>query len=128
MSAGLARDVETYLHAEVMVVFARARLKLRPMLVAAERKVGKDATTADALECAVEETLGFLGKKVTPLVSLVESEERLCSRLDFGAGPVRPAIQESVVSNMGAAFSPVILDVFHQKVRGCAIVGSVVGA
>ncbi len=117
VSAGLAKDAETYFRVEVVVPFSRARLKLRPMLVAAERKVGKDATTADALECAVEETLGFLGEKVTPLVSLVESEERLRSRLDFVAGAVWPAIQESVVSNMGAAFSPVIPDVFHRSVR-----------
>ena len=94
------------------------------MLVAAERKVWKDATTADGLECAAQETLGFFGEKSHSLVSLAESEERF----DFVAGAVWPAIQESVVSNMGAVFSPVISDVVHRRVGGCAIVGSVVGA
>ncbi len=100
--------------------FAGSRLKLAPMLASAERRRGTGSgsmSAADALECAVDEVLLFIGEKVTPLVSLVESEERLRSRLDFVSAAVWPAIEGAVCSNMAAAFSPGIPDVFHKSVR-----------
>lgn len=118
VSAGLALEAEAFFKKEVVEPFANSRLKLAPMLASAERRTekGTSVTAADALECAVEETLGFIGEKVTPLVSLVDSEEKFRTRLDFVGHSVWPAIESAVVSNMSAAFSPGIPDVFHRSV------------
>lgn len=119
VAAGLGSDAESFFRREVVAPFSRARLKLAPMLATAERRKNdkkSSVTAADALECAVEEILAFLGDKVTPIVSLVESEERLRTRLDFVSRAVWPEIEETVISHMGAAFSPGIPDVFHKSV------------
>lgn len=123
VAAGLSNDAEAYFRREVVKPFAASRLKLAPMLTAAERRRGKysassskSVTAADALECAVDETLAFIGERVTPLVSLVESEESLRAKLDFVGAAVWPAVQHAVVSHMAAAFSPGIPDVFHRSV------------
>lgn len=133
VTAGLAPDAEAFFRREVVVPFAAARLKLAPMLAVAERRRAsssgdatpqgsagtsgsRSVTAADALECAVDETLSFIGEKVTALVSLVESEERLRTKLDFVGAALWPAIENAVVTHMGAAFSPGIPDVFHKSV------------
>lgn len=129
-TAGLCADAEAFFRREVVAPFANARLKLAPMLAAAERRAGRSGgvSAADALECATEEVLAFLGEKVTPIVSLVESEERLRSRLDFVTEAVWPAVEAAVCGNMAAAFSPGIPDVFHKSVRAGARLYSAVEA
>lgn len=140
--AGLAAEAEDFFRREVVAPFAATRLRMTPMLAAAERarkqrsgnsgalsssSPGDMPTTglapgassvsaADAFECAEAEIIQFLGDKVMPIVSLCEAEERLRARLDFVGNAVWPQIEKAVSSHMAAAFSPGIPDVFHQSV------------
>eukprot|EP00177_Eucheuma_denticulatum_P008769 GFKZ01015923.1.p1 GENE.GFKZ01015923.1~~GFKZ01015923.1.p1 ORF type:complete len:766 (-),score=122.52 GFKZ01015923.1:784-3081(-) len=114
--SGLGREAEEFFRREVVAPFTTSRLKMTPMLAAAERRVGEGVTAADALEEAEGEVMAFLGEKVMPLVSLVEVEERLRGRLDFVGRAVWPQIESAISHSMTAAFSPGIPDVFHKSV------------
>lgn len=113
--AGLSAEAESFFRKEVVATFTNARIRMTTMLTAAERKKSTGVTAADALQAAEEEIINFLGEKVTPLISLCESEERLNSKLDFVGRSVWPQVERSISSSMTAAFSPGIPDVFHQS-------------
>ncbi len=96
VDAGLFSEAELFFKCKMVVPFAGTRLELAPMLASAERRRGTGSgsmSAADALERAVEEALSFIGEKVTPLVGLVESEEQLCSYIDFVSAAVWRVIE-----------------------------------
>lgn len=114
--SGLSGEAEDFFRRHVVMPFTGTRLRMTPMLAAAERRVGATVTAADALVQAEEEVVAFLGDKVMPLVSLVDSEERLRGKLDFVGRAVWPQIERTVSQHMAAAFSPGIPNVFHKSV------------
>jgi conserved oligomeric Golgi complex subunit 2 len=77
---------------------------------------GVTVTAADALEVAERIVIDFIGEKLTPIVSLCESEERLRTRLDFVGNALWPQVAQAIATHMQSAFSPGTPDVFHQSV------------
>lgn len=114
--AGIGDDAEAFFRREIVAPFASSRLRISTMLAVAEQKKGPPVTPADALDAAEQEIVNFLGESVMPIVSLVESEDRLRSRLDFVGRSVWPQIERAISTHMLATFSPGIPDVFHQSV------------
>lgn len=118
--AGLTEDAEELFRREIVAPFASDRIRMTPMMAAAERELSTksgasiNVNAAHALEAVQREIVAFLGEKVMPITSLCETEERL-GGYDFLGKAVWPQIETAIESQMSSSFSPGIPDVFHRS-------------